>query len=573
MQTRMSPTKRARTVRFFWSGIRLSLIRLQGNRFDVLETESTAPTLDIDETSSGSNFKAPCAPAYPGLPQSREETDAAIYKKDQVDHTLCPDLFAVSIPLLLSKPSSPRPIPIVRMPHRNQCFPIPAQFAGYGPHNLNNVEIPSPLLYHDLPYEFVPATNNVQQGYDLPCFEYAGGQCQPDPAFASNGHTIAVVDKRPPMGNRQESLGFTDCVPDSSKHRAEDSCISDEGHVTSTHQYPCREPSNQGDISLTLQRPTNPLHRFSEDQFNIPVDPEWSWAKDLLHLRAQRRHETDLPYSFWGADDSLVYPTLPTPAYLTQAVGSSCSMNNVVQPWANHSGDLWEQSTPDPAQFALPEPQFLSCQPAEDFSPRKFLLRSTSSGTVVHNVGDDASFNVNAGGILYNGPPLCTDLVPARFDDQQLAPWPPVTQALIPAAPSVTYPRCGPCCDCAENVIKLHDWLVSLSPTTAGPGESQNDPSSLSEQPTENVERKYCESHCELNSEPDSCGRISSEGGVRLDAGTMERTNAFDAASIFKTETELLIESGTDEEWAYWDWATDFEDARMADAGPGNMTA
>jgi hypothetical protein len=496
------------------------------------------------------NFTPSFVSAVLDLPQSPLGTkDTVILQRQATDDWAHFDFFAnTAAQPLFFYPPTPNQTPRVKMPQHHPLASAAMPLAGDSPDYLNDVNIPSPLLYHD-EHDFMPPVSDILPGCDFPYFEYACGQAQPEIDFTSYRDGSDAFNRPEPV-DRRDSLGFALCDPLSSKHRLEESQVSD-----SSPESPMQGCPLPASLTYSHKRPTSEGFRCAtsvvdhllNDQFSVPLDPEWSWAKDIVRHRRLQCDEEERPYEFPCGDDALVYPTLPTPARIKHAL----THNNIVQPWANQAAKHWERSVGYMQPLLSPTAQILNLR-TPDFIPQ---VAASPGGdaqvTAQPGFADDPSSNLNNGSIAQASKPVCMDLVPARLYQHQFAPWPAVSQHETLVAPAATSATSEPGPGSPENALKLFDWLMQLNATPNTTGANANDFLSSPASLTEEAAYQCCEGLSTLESEADGSICASIQCGVHPDEEATYYSEGYVTVNDRDSEAELLLNgSMTDDEWA-----------------------
>jgi hypothetical protein len=122
----------------------------------------------------------------------------------------------------------------------------------------------------------------------------------------------------------------------------------------------------------------------------------------------------------------------------------------------------------------------------------------------------------------------------------------------------------------SENVLKLSDWLVQLNPPTTAAGDGQHKPESFSADPTEEAVYQSCEDlyTAESKSHPSRYASSRVAGYPDDEAMYHSQCDVRDAtASDHTSDVELLNWSGTEDDWAYWDWTTELDEVDELNLG------
>ncbi|ETI22615.1 hypothetical protein G647_06691 [Cladophialophora carrionii CBS 160.54] len=323
---------------------------LKGNKYWPLDKDVTDPTVNIAES-----------PPFAGLPEPLPGPDtkrgSVIVKRMQLHGSPQLDLLTGSVSLPEpSLPTTPDATPRVKMPYGDEPSSTNNSPSRCSSGYTGSLEFPSPLFYHDAQHGYIPPSDTVHPAWGIPYFEYACGQAQPEPDFVSYRSMPAAPQTRPPLFERQESLGLALCAPASSKHRLEESCISDESHDTSTHGCPLPpllDCSDCGETQVTL--PCGPSNTDSvvDWQPNISNDPEWPSTGDFVARRCFY-HVVDRPYQPLSTDFDL---DDPEPSYSGDFVARRRfyhvvdrplyfpgTGDNLVDPGPSCTGDFVERS-------------------------------------------------------------------------------------------------------------------------------------------------------------------------------------------------------------------------------------
>ncbi|EXJ58409.1 hypothetical protein A1O7_05834 [Cladophialophora yegresii CBS 114405] len=283
---------------------------LDGNKYWPLDTDVTDPTVNIAEPLPSDGFPEPLSSAYPDT-----KRNSVPGKRMQPHDSPRLDLLTGSVSLPgPSFPTTPDATPRVKLPYGNPPSSMNNSSSQCSSGYAASVEIPSPFLYHDAQYGYIPPSNTVDPAWAFPYFGYACGQVQPEPDFVSYRSMSTAPQARPPLFERKESLGLAFCAPTSSKHRLEPSCISDESHDTSTHGCPLPELLDCSDCEethVTLHCGPSNTDSAADWQLGIFNGPEWPSAGDFV---ARRRfyHVINQPYEPLSTTDD---PVGPKPSY------------------------------------------------------------------------------------------------------------------------------------------------------------------------------------------------------------------------------------------------------------------
>lgn len=457
-----------------------------------------------------------------------------------------------------SLPTTPAAAPKVHLPYGNPPSPVERLTQTYSPGYLDDVTIPSPFLYHTLENEYVAPSNDMPSSWGIPYFEYAYGQAPPQPDFTSYRQVTAPSQSRIVM-KRRESLGFALGDAATSRHKAEESRISNESHDSSTHgcPLPCLSVSpDQCGFAPTSQWDFN-TDPSSEYFLDVPLDPDWSWAKDVLRLRHSQPEEAEQHYIFPNADDNLIYPTMPTPAYIRDALASNSSLNNVVQPWANQAAARWDVLLPNAEPFRVPCDQ--TCLSYDTLPITNCTAPSLAGCTTAlfdHTNELGISPNIYTGMVNPMTTPLCMDLLPARLYQHQIITWP--TLPPVPRLPETNPSDFDGVANDSDNVLKLCDWLVALNATFFSPEDDQVALDPPLEQFSEDAAYQFYQD-LTISESPPSFSKcaLSSADLISDEALLYVRSEEeFASTSHYDSELELLSESETDDQWAYWDWGS-----------------
>ena len=527
--------------------------------------------MNLDEESSMLDSDDADASADPEIPHGSETRKSSVTLK-RVETCGCSDAdqFATSASPLLSS-TTLKEFLNVKVPGCNPSSAVAVTPSGYSPGYLEDVNIPSPFLYHGPQHEYVAPANDCQPGWGIPYFEYACGQAQPEPDFTSYRPVTAISQTRPALFKRQESLGTILCAATSSQHRAEASHISDETHDSSTHlSHPFREVSDHGQLRSNYQGCPSMLNHLTNDQLNVSVDPGWSWAEDILKRRQLQHFEIAPPYGFPSTDDTLIYPKMPAPIFSSNTMFDNCSVNNVVHPGANQAATSWEHSTEGVAPFITPDDHCFVREPA---LPGGLDPCSTSDfkGMDDHHIDEDNSFSAYTSSEIQTQVPAYTALVPVQSYQHRLLTWPILTPTSIPVTKATSPAASEPCRDSSENVLKLCNWLAQLNTPISNVEDGQQEEESSSAQPTQEAVYQCCEDLSTPKSEPSADRRTWRQGFVHPDEEAVYYSEGYATAKDDDSEAELLDLSPTEGEWAYWDWGTDCEDAGELNGEPDHV--
>ena len=466
-------------------------------------------------------------------------------------------------PLMPPLPATPYTTPRVKMPYGNPPSSVTKCPSVYSSNCLNDVDIPSPFLYHDSQHGYFPPATEVQPGWGIPYFEYAYGQALPEPDFNSYRPMTAVLKAGPDQIHRRESLGLSLCTPGSSRHKAEESRISDESHDFSTHGFPVpneMESSTLADPTASSRLKSSTTSLVNNDQIRIPVDPEWSWAGGMPFSRHLNRSEMEQDFFFPHADDDLVYPTLPTPAYIRDAPAAHHGFSSAVQYWGSQTAPYWSLSAGSvPADTNLDEKIWLqnvsiaaASHPGSlDVGPQPVMHDHRHSVNVSTNIHDETTTLSPANS--------CLALVPARLYQHHFVAW----AANVPvAAPFADGMILSGTANDSESPLKLFDWLVQLNTARPQASASRHESGSPSEQLTEEVVYQCCEDLSASDNEPAHGRSASRQADVHPDDEAIHNAHYsedYASTSHYDSEIELLSQSQsqTDDGWAYWDWDTE----------------
>ncbi|KAJ9609495.1 hypothetical protein H2200_005822 [Cladophialophora chaetospira] len=547
-----------------------SVATSKGNRYWLLEADITDPTMNTEEAFPLLEHPEPASQYEQFHPGLLARTDTVVVRERKSQRSLRLDQSLELPPSLLpSLPTTPYVTPRVKLPYGNPPSSVdkilPAQSPGY----LDDIEIPSPLLYHNLDDGYVPPSNNAAPCWGIPYFEYAYGQARPQPDFTSYRPVAAPALPRRASVDRRESLGFALGGAASSRHKAEESHISNESHDSSTHGCPLPRLSDAPDSSSQCKHGND---FFCESPLDVPLDPEWSWAGDVP--RPGRHEEAERSYSFPCGGDDLVYPTLPTPAYIRDALAANYMLNNVVQPWANQAAGLWDLASPGQQTLTGPCIPFLRT-PEAPSALRYLAPLATGCESAVPGQGGDLDLwsKADMGMVTPTGTPKRPDLVPARLYQHQFIAWPATPPISAPYIKERTPSDVDIVSNDSDNVLKMLDWLVDLNTAVPCPRRNQDTSDSPSEKLTEEIVYQCCEEVATPG--PVACG---SHGAMSCEAlhpddEALHFTRGdedYATTSYHDPEAELLSESKTDDEWAYWDWGTDSEDDIKSGFGIGS---
>ncbi|KIW91658.1 uncharacterized protein Z519_07626 [Cladophialophora bantiana CBS 173.52] len=497
------------------------------------------------------------SPELPTLPATWKRS--VFFRRKETRRPPQTDLLTGSVSSLLpSTPATANATPVVKMPGCHLESSMNGCPLEYCSDYLNDVRIPSPLLYHNSQLQYVPPSDDARSNWNNPCFEFAYGQQKPEPDFTSyrptaGGSIQAELADLP----RRESLGFALCTAASSRHKPEASHISDGSHDSSTYGDP---PSSLVDCPDS-RRPTGNIqyHPSTGDVHNAQsftsVGLEPFWYNDYPKRQSSRRKEANVPRDVGPIVDNLIFPTLPTPPCHEDKFAVDGSINrNTVQPEANQATSDWEQareSSPSSSELidkppprSIPDAEVAALcavrrrreAQATRLSPSRKEDRSTSG---------DAPLGATAKVAFLP----CTDLVPARLYQHQFVAWPPsISAANITEEP-----------DNISAVLKAIDWLEELDMLKPYAG-GRLGLSALSLRPDERESDSRTDiSTPEATSRPVSPVPIESHGALWVEeADSGRHDEGFSTDNERYSEVGLLDETLSEEDWANWDW--DFEE-------------
>ncbi|KAH0837074.1 hypothetical protein FOPE_04609 [Fonsecaea pedrosoi] len=458
-------------------------------------------------------------------------------------------------------------------PSRNRCPPE------YHSDYLNDVRIPSPLLYHSSQFEYTTPSDNPWLTWNVSSFEFAHGQQKPEPDFTSYRPVVcgAALDERTHM-QRNESLGYAVCTAASSRHKAEASHVSDGSHDSSTHG----DVLSSGDDldSQELTRTNQGYSLIADVERNGPVTPmglDFPWCHDFFMPKVSYSQEIGVPPDAAPSEDNLIFPTLPTPINLDHALIACCSVNNIVHPSGNQAARSWERagrglpSFRDPVD-TTPSPSISDAVEAAVHGACSASEPQTTRGSLDSRDGTITSDGPYPGAAIKVVIPPCMDLVPARLYQHQLIAWP-----LSTAAVEARNRRDSD----VSAVLRMADWLAGLN--TLGPYVGGQLGLPLPKPPGNdaglNSRRNMSTSNDTLSSVLSA--RAQCHGGFAEDeADSGSPDEGYFTCSERYSETDLLEDTPTDEEWVDWEWdfesddvderiglfATEWEGASKADA-------
>lgn len=413
-----------------------------------------------------------------------------------------------------SLPTTPNATPRIKCPGQYFPSPILKTAAEYSPGYLNAVEIPSPFLYHSLSQDYVPPTPNVHLGWNVPYLEYAIGRTHPEPDFTSY---------RPMPVDRRESLGFALCAASSSQHRAEASQISTESHDSSDDGCPLsrsRDYSGRGGTATDSQSCRDLAHVLVGDQDSIIVDPEWSWAEDILRLSRLRHIEAEPFPVFFGMDDNLIIPTAPNPACIGVALVPNCVVDDTVPLGADPTSRLWDGS-----------------------------MRTISAPCGAHNPFTTVSLGAGARGSTS----ACLELVPDRLYRHQFTPWPPMSLTATAFTPGLPSFQQGQACNDPGKAPDTRDTPSWFAPQTEATQSAARPPP---DQHLEEVGSQHGEDASLSKSKSIMSHNAPSQGQ------SVDSEGEIITATDHSLDVEHLGDDESDDDGDLWYWDSDFEDSK-----------
>ncbi|KIY00737.1 uncharacterized protein Z520_03402 [Fonsecaea multimorphosa CBS 102226] len=514
----------------------------------------TDPTVAVEEPrppeSSAVGTSENVSPAI--LPETK--IGRVVFKrKDTQSSTQSELLTGPASPSLPSIPTTANATPKVRIPFCDWQSSMNGRAPEYHPDYLNDVRIPSPLLYHNSPFDYVRPSNERQLTWS---FELACGQPKPEPDFSSYRpvENRATQDERTHV-QRHGSLGFAICTAASSRHKAEASHISDESHDSSTHGVaPLPEDCLESRECAWRNQDYSRTADVNSNQTVAPIDlgPQWY---DYSFMRTNSHgQETGIPGEVGCTGDDLIFPTLPTLVRLEPTLAAYCSTNNTVQPDGNQAANSWER-----AGGALPSFPALTdnAQVPSVSDTVEAAIRAVRRGCEMHSrqlspdrkddevISDEAQPSPAVKAIRQP----CMDLVPARLYKYQFITWPASTSAVDARQ------RCD---GDMSGVLRMVNWLEGLN--TPDPDVSvQSGLPGLAPRPCEtNSDYRKAISTSEATLSPAPFVHPQHHGALSVDEpGSGRHDEGYFTCSELFSEVDLLEDPLSDEEWAHWDW--DFE--------------
>jgi hypothetical protein len=204
-----------------------------------------------------------------------------------------------------------------------------------------NADIPSPFLYHGMTDKYAPSLDEFNPGWDLPCFDYARDQTQPEPDFDSYRPVDSIeLTDLPVHRDRRDSLGFALQPVSESRHKLESSHVSDTSHDSSSHGCPLlveESPSHNADFAGDDSNHilADALSRL--EQTGTAVDPEWSWAQTSSATSGSLDEDRDFLQIFQASEDSLKSSNIEIPSPLSNRSRVGVIVNTVVPYTANRA--------------------------------------------------------------------------------------------------------------------------------------------------------------------------------------------------------------------------------------------
>ncbi|OAP60113.1 hypothetical protein AYL99_05115 [Fonsecaea erecta] len=533
--------------------------RCDANPYWIPEGETTDPTVVFEEPCPPSEFSAAdrsetLSPAM--FPEARAAK--VVFKRKE---TQCPPqtdfLTRSALPSPLSVSIHAAAPPRVQFPDCRLEDSMNGRPPDYHSNYLNDIRIPSPLLYHNAQFDYVRPSDAPPLAWSSSFSEYIHGQQKPEPDFTSwrPVEDSVTQDERTDL-QRHGSLGFAICTASSSKHRAEASHISDESHDSSTHRFvpsPGDDPRGSPEMGGRNQE-----YSCAADVGRSPAvalhGHETPWYTDSFMRTSSHDTKINMPRNVKSTGDDLVFPTLPTPVCLQRSLSAYCSPSNTVQPEGNQAANSWERaeeglsSGPDlidntpPSTFDTVEAAMRAVRRDRDALSTHLSSERKDDGGVTDEAQPGAAANV----VL----PPCMDLVPARLYQHQVIVW-PLSNSIIDAKKKRVRDRWG--------VIHLVDWLEKLNTLDLYADDGQLSLRDLARRPDESNSNFSKEI---LASEP----TLSSSSSVRVHCNNSQsddesisgrREERLFTGSEHDSEIDLVDDLVSDDEWANWDW--DFE--------------
>ncbi|KIW81249.1 hypothetical protein Z517_04274 [Fonsecaea pedrosoi CBS 271.37] len=432
-------------------------------------------------------------------------------------------------------------------PSRNRCPPE------YHSDYLNDVRIPSPLLYHSSQFEYTTPSDNPWLTWNVPSFEFAHGQQKPEPDFTSYRPVVcgAALDERTHM-QRNESLGFAVCTAASSRHKAEASHVSDGSHDSSTHG----DVLSSGD-DLDSQELTRTNQEYSlvadvdRNGLVTPMGLDFPWYHDFFMPKVSYSQEIAVPPDVAPSEDNLIFPTLPTPINLDHALIACCSVNNIVHPGGNQAARSWERagrglpSFRDPVD-TTPSPSMSDAVEAAVRGACSASEPQTTRGSLDSRDDTITSDGPYPGAAIKVVIPPCMDLVPARLYRHQLIAWP-----LSTAAVEARNRRDSD----VSAVLRMAEWLAGLNTLRPYVGGQLGLP--LPKPPGNDAGLNSRRNMSTFNDTLSSVlsARVECHGEPAEDeADSGSPDEGYFTCSERYSEADLLEDTPTDEEWVDWEW-------------------
>jgi hypothetical protein len=347
----------------------MSLTRFSANPFSIVDPD----TLDSYPDQSSTSFECTCYPAGPEAPYCQHSTSgpcpslvAGPYKASHLFERASltdtnTDYMAPGFPTI---PITPEARPFIEMPGSFSCV-SDSNDAFTTNFYLDNIRIPSPLLYHKSKRESICGINKEDTS-DFPDFELAHGQPKPEPDFvtyrniAPDNVTIVapksssikdatlLVAKQPLLVCYSPQPGDTRAnALDDTVERAEQS-ISGLNHSL--------QAANLGQIWRGL------------DEFgtlDMPGGFTWNASPEEIDERGRLSPTIDFECGLQSEDNNLPLPELTIPPN-DQIMDIIPWSNNIVLPWNNNTA-----SSPPPDL----ETKLVSMAPP---SPCRDLVLATS---------------------------------------------------------------------------------------------------------------------------------------------------------------------------------------------------
>ncbi|EXJ68879.1 uncharacterized protein A1O5_07811 [Cladophialophora psammophila CBS 110553] len=520
--------------------VRVGLEAPHDDRYWLPEGELTDPTASEEELFPWLEYYSAGtieSPELPTLPATWKTS--GIFTRKETRRPPQIDLLTDSVSSLLpSIPATTNATPIIKIPGCHLESSMNRHLPEYYSDYLNDVGIPSPLLYHNSQLQYVPPSDDARPNWSNPCFEFAYGQQKLEPDFTSYRPTAGGSIQAERAGlPRRESLGFALCTAASSRHKPEASHISDESHDSSTHgdlpSSPVDCPDSRG-ATGNIQ-----YHSSTGDVDNAQLftsdGPEPFWYHDYLKRRNSRRKEANVPrdVGLYAADSALP---------------------NTVQSEANQASSNWEQTR----ECLLSSPELIDKPPPRSIpdavvaairavrrSREAQATRPSPSRKEDRSTSGDAQSGATAKVAFLP----CTDLVPARLYQHQFVAWPP----------SISAANITEKLDDISAVLKAIDWLDELDmlkPHAGGkPGLSA---------PSLRPDGHESDSSTDLftpeaTSSPVSTVPIECHGALLVEQADSGRYDGgFFTDDERYSEVGFLDETLCEEDWANWEW--DFEE-------------